>query len=151
MSPLSYSTLQNALDYDQYGNVETPWSLAFTGTQRNGLAYSEWYMGDDVLLAGQPMAIVGSISQGVEGWLDCDELVPTSTALPFYALSSPIIVSAPEPSTFALLAVALASLGGFRLLRRKKTRERHEEPLGGDGALAGHLAFLNTFGEFEIP
>jgi hypothetical protein len=67
---------------------------------------------------------------GVYQWLDStnagapngaqDDWLPKSTLLPLYALSSPITVPVPEPSTFVLLGSALLLMGGHRFLRRRR-------------------------------
>ncbi len=102
--------------------------LLWTGSFSSGVRATNNHM-----MGGFPIAVGHPGLYNYQGhWLD-DGLWPRQPFdtgyqrdLPFYALSSPITVPTPEPSTLTLLVSALLVVGGMRLLQlRRGTTKRN--------------------------
>jgi hypothetical protein len=98
-------SLLSAPEYNQFG-TRTTLDIIWTGSHYNGTGYNPHSLGD-----GSGSARVGQAHTRFFPWIDND--LSSATLLhPMYALSSPITVPAPEPSTRTLLVAALLMLGG---------------------------------------
>ncbi len=99
------------VDFDQFAGpvFANPW----TGSLADGSAAA--------FPLGSETPYFGDTSSTTPPWLSSDFEPPARLEFPFYALSSPITVTAPEPSSIALFAVGLIALGfhGGRRERRK--------------------------------
>jgi hypothetical protein len=109
--------LDNLVAYDQFGNFASSAQAndVWTGSDFHGLGIPGSTLG------GGGSAEVGHLA--LDGtWLQFARL-PLAQEIafsrPFYALSSPITVPAPEPTTLALTTSALVVIGGLRYLRRR--------------------------------
>ena len=104
--------LINPIDYDQFGNVFS--TGVWTGSNIDGTA--------DAPLGGE--SLYGSPDTGASGNINSSWIHGGSDGQgdprEFYALSSPITVTAPEPSTIALLTTGF--LAGILAFREKRAR-----------------------------
>ena len=106
-----YGNILNPIGYDQFGNADS--TLVWTGSDYDGT--NDDPLGGQQYALGQPD--LGYSSIAYEGWLGQYSFANATNVYPLYALSSPITV--PEPSTLALLGVAM--LAGVVYLRRRFT------------------------------
>ncbi len=116
---------------DQPSNLLAPMDGDQYGDQMTRLSYPQGYI---VWTGIYPYPIFGSEPLGPvfpadAGWGLFDttssswawvDASPVTVALPVYALSSPITVPVPEPSTFALLGIGAISLLAYAWRRRKR-------------------------------
>ena len=100
--------------YDQYGNVQS--SQVWTGSDQFGIGFPTRVLGSP------DAAIVGISFLDDSSWL-VDSSQFTSGVRPLYALSSPITVPTPEPTTLTLLGSALFLIGGHRFVRWRRRRD----------------------------
>ncbi len=117
--------LQNPVDYDQSGQLAAS-SYVWSGSNDSGTAgtlpLGELTPLNDLIFG--PM--VGLDVSAGPGWLGHHETwnyysPPNTNTLPLYALSSPITVPAPEPSTFVLLGIGTTSLVAYAWRKRRRT------------------------------
>ncbi len=107
--------------YTQNGSyISTTGSYwVWTGTSSFGATCAGSALGDDSPVVGSPY-----IGGPPSWWLDTSTVSaypyypPSTNAYPVYALSSPITVSIPEPSTFVLLGIGAISLLAYAWRRR---------------------------------
>jgi hypothetical protein len=118
--PHTANLILNPIDYDQYGEQYgvNEGAAVWTGSTVGGNIYPNdyyngipGYLGSSFVHAGVSTATAGY-------WIDGGIATWSTDLLPLYALSSPITVTTPEPSTIALLLTA--SLGGLLWWRRRK-------------------------------
>jgi hypothetical protein len=101
--------LFSPIKFDQYGN-DVGFICVDTGSNPDGTAYTHAELGsNNGIMTGNP-TLTGNLSSEagwLMGWQFNTKMWSLGTYPPcsYYALSSPITVSAPEPSTVALLAV----------------------------------------------
>ncbi len=100
--------------YDQFGNANP--SLVYSGSQFTGDPQPA-----NFVLGGQFPSDGLSNTAGGGAWLQ-NGTVGQGTLLPFYALSGPITVPAPEPATITLVGSALLALAGLTMLRHNRRR-----------------------------
>jgi hypothetical protein len=104
--------LSALLNGTQYGSVlDTP---VYTGSGPDGTELAHFYgLGSSGVARGISN---GSGTAWISNYISYGPVNP----LPIYGLSSPITVSTPEPSTFALLAAGAIGLIGYTWRRRKR-------------------------------
>lgn len=116
-SSIYTGSLVNAVRYDEIG-------LGY------GIETASVWTGSDVVGVGLPgFALGGPGTLGVTGfpggtagsWISEAHHVGLNAPLAFYALSAPITVPAPEPTTLALVGSALLTLAAIGLRRRLAT------------------------------
>ena len=131
--------LLNPVEFDQFGNPSAaggPNNLVWTGSLDNGRG-DTYLMGASEAMTGNPYVDIGWLKSGNQR--NMDELYP------LYALSSPITLPVPEPSTIAL--GGLGALGLLAVARRARVRQRARKTAPG---LAG-CRFVWDCSTFRAP
>ncbi|HEY4309157.1 MAG TPA: hypothetical protein VGN12_06865 [Pirellulales bacterium] len=119
LSGLYDSGLTSPVQFNQFGNSET--TLVWTGSNGLGGVVSNGQMGND-----------NDVAQGLSSavntsWIFNQNTTQSVNSFPIYALSSPITVPTPEPSTVAILGSGLLIPIGHYFLR---WRRWHRKPTG---------------------
>ena len=109
-------TIEHSIQYDQNG-VALASNQVWTGTSATGLGVT--LPAQSRLGEASPMT--GFYPSTGANWIDDAQAGQNSTYYPLYALSSPITVPAPEPSTLALLGIGAVSLLAYAWRRLKRT------------------------------
>ena len=117
------NTLLNPVCFDQFGNLAS-WQNVCTGSYANGYAVSGQALGQFYYDSSQGywespwLGEVGSTSKTWVNWgywHDIHLSAVQDREFHYYALSSPITVATPEPSTLGLLAAATGVLLSWRV------------------------------------
>ena len=138
-SGLYISQLTNPIMYNQFGSTPSDanpivWTGMGNGTnffKLGDTAFSDAWFGDAESILGWSHATLADEEShqepgGVEVLINgviAGFAVPTHLSNHMYALSAPLVVPTPEPTTIVLLASGLMLIGGIRFLRwRRKAR-----------------------------
>jgi hypothetical protein len=105
--------LLSPVQYNQFGNSDT--AFVWTGANTSGGVVPNGQMGND-----------NDVEQGLSNfqdsnWIANRNVVVSSNGFPLYALSPPITVPVPEPSSLALLGIG--TLGAIGLGLRSRCRK----------------------------
>jgi hypothetical protein len=122
--------LDHPIDVTESGSVLGR-GLVWTGTQVDGSGWAGLSLGTDSLFIG-----VGDLTSIYPSWISTAYFYP-SDELHIYALSSPILVSVPEPSALGLCALGFLSFLTWRSIGRRRrgkgssaSRSDGDRPLG---------------------
>jgi hypothetical protein len=109
--------LLNPVGFDQFGSLSTAgglFNLVWTGSLDNGRG--------DTYLLGASEGMTGNPFEVGTGWLKTGNQRNRDEVYPLYALSSPITVPVPEPSSLILLAIGALCMAGMARMRRAGKR-----------------------------
>lgn len=106
-------SLTNPINYDQFGTFST-FRYIFTGSTPLGERFDPYYLGSP-----DGSSIIGYNSNTNFQWIDSNgAITQTYGFASLYALSDPITVPVPEPSSAVIFGAAILGLLGWRCRRK---------------------------------